>query len=162
MGREMMEMPVWMMSGGGMMDSEMMRDMGPIHDLLMQHEKIQRNVEEIPNGIRAVTTSTDPEIAKLIRTHVGAMKSRIEDGRPIRMMDPLFREIFRNHEQIRLEIENVPGGVRVTETSSDPQVVLLIRQHAKRAVSEVVSGGMQRAMQSTPLPEGYQPQSKNH
>ena len=157
MGRGMMEqMPEWMMSGG-MMDSDMMRDMGPIHDLLMQHEKIQRNVEEIPDGIRAVTTSRDPEIAKLIRTHVGQMKSRIEDGRPIRMMDPLFREIFRHHEKIRLEVEDVPGGVRVTETSSDPQVVLLIRQHAKRAVSEFVSGGMQRSMQPTPLPEGYKP-----
>lgn len=97
MGRGMMEhMPDWMMSGGGKMDSEMMRDMGPIHDLLM-HQKIQRNVEEIPNGIRAVTTSADPEIAKLIRTHVSQMKSRIEDGRPIRVMDPLFREIF-DHE----------------------------------------------------------------
>ena len=150
-------MPGWMMSGGGMMDSQMMRDMGPIHDLLMQHEKIQRNVEEIPNGIRAMTTSADPEIAKLIRVHVGQMKSRIEDGRPIRMMDPLFREIFRHHEQISLQIEEVQGGVRVTETSSDPQVVLLIRQHAKRAVSEFVSGGMQRAMQVTPLPEAYKP-----
>lgn len=109
MGRGMMEqMPDWVMSGGGMMDSEMMRDMGPIHDLLMQHQKIQRNVEEIPNGIRAVTTSADPEVAKLIRTHVGQMKSRIEDGRPIRVMDPLFREIFDRHDQINWRSKTFP------------------------------------------------------
>ena len=47
------------------------------------------------------------------------------------------------------------GGVDVIETSDDPQVVLLIRQHAHRAVSEFVTGGMQRAMQQTPLPSDY-------
>lgn len=72
------------------------------------------------------------------------------------MMDPLFREIFRHHEKIELEIEEVPGGVRVAETSEDAEVVLLIRQHALRAVSEFVEGGMRRAMQPTPLPDEYQ------
>ncbi len=155
MGPGMMgQMPNWMM-GGGMMDENMMRDMGPIHGLLTQHEKIHRTVEEIPGGVRTVTTSEDPQVTDLIRTHVREMKERIEKGQPIRQMDPLFREIFRHHEKIRLEIEDVPGGVRATETSDDPQVTLLIRQHAKRAVSEFVQGGMSRAMQGTPLPEGY-------
>lgn len=149
------QMPEWMMSRGQAMDSDMMRDIGPIQDLLTQHEKIQRSIEEIPNGIRAVTTSTDPDITTLIRTHVREMKSRIQDGHPIRAEDPLFREIFRHHDKIRFEIEDVPGGVRVTETSSDPQVVLLIRQRAQRAESEFVSGGMKRAMHPTPIPEAY-------
>ena len=152
--RMMSGMPNWMM-GGGMMDENMMRDMGPIHGLLTQHEKIHRTVEEIPGGVRTVTTSEEPQVIDLIRTHVREMKERIEKGQPIRQMDPLFREIFRHHEKIRLEIEDVPGGVRATETSDDPQVTLLIRQHAKRAVSEFVQGGMNRAMQGTPLPEGY-------
>ena len=152
--RMMSGMPNWMM-GGGMMDENMMRDMGPIHGLLTQHEKVHRTVEEIPGGVRTVTTSEDPQVTDLIRTHVREMKERIEKGQPIRQMDPLFREIFRHHEKIRLEIEDVPGGVRATETSDDPQVTLLIRQHATRAVSEFVQGGMNRAMQGTPLPEGY-------
>jgi hypothetical protein len=157
MGGGMMDrMPDWMMSGG-MMDPEMMRDMRGIHDLLVQHEKIQRAVEDIPGGVRAVTTSADPEVANQIRAHVWQMKRRIEQGRPIRMMDPLFREIFRRHEQIKLEVVEVQGGAQVTETSDDPQVVLLIRQHARRAVSEFVAGGMRRAMRPTPLPEGYDP-----
>lgn len=155
-GGMMDRMPDWMMSGG-MMDPEMMRDMRAIHDLLVQHEKIQRAVEDIPGGVRAVTTSADPEVANQIRAHVWQMKGRIEQGRPIRMMDPLFREIFRRHEQIKLEVVEVQGGAQVTETSDDPQVVLLIRQHARRAVSEFVAGGMRRAMRPTPLPEGYDP-----
>ena len=41
------------------------------------------------------TTSVYPEVAGRIRAHIWQMKERIEQGRPIRMMDPLFREIFR-------------------------------------------------------------------
>jgi hypothetical protein len=49
----------------------------------------------------------------------------------------------------------VQGGAQMTETSGDPQAVLLIRRHARRVVSEFVAGGMRRVMRSTPLPEGY-------
>ena len=126
-----------------------------IHRLLIDHREISRDVEEIPGGIRARTVSDRPEIADLIRTHVGQMKDRLEAGSAIRQMDPLFREIFEHHTKIRMEIEEIPGGVRVIETSEDPQVVLLIRQHARQAVSELVADGMQRAMRPTPLPPGY-------
>jgi len=146
-------MPGWMMSRG--MDAQTMRDMGVIHDLLVRHERIERRVDDVPGGIRAVTRSDDPALADRIRTHVSQMRARIEEGDPIRQMDPLFREIFEHHEAIEIEIESVRGGVRVTETSDDPQVVLLIRQHARRAVSEFVAGGMGRAMRPTPLPPGY-------
>lgn len=146
-------MPAWMMSFGPM--AQMMEDMPVIHNLLTNHEKIERQVDDSPGGIRSVTTSADSEVAGWIRAHVGQMKERVEEGMPIRQMDPAFREIFDHHEQIKLEIEEVPGGVRVQETSEDPQVQLLIRQHAYRAVSEFVESGMQRAMQPTPLPEGY-------
>jgi len=133
----------------------MMRDMHVIHGLLASHARIERTVEDIPGGIRATTTSADPAVAAQIRMHVRQMQARLEEGRPIRHMDPLFREIFRHHDEVRLLIEDVPGGVQVTETSDDPQVTLLIRQHARRAVSEFVEGGMRRAMQPTPLPPGY-------
>lgn len=161
MGEMMGDMPGWMMSGDMMMDGDMMQDMHVIHGLLMNHETIRREVENIPGGVRTITTSSDPEVARLIRSHVYQMKERIEEGRAIRHMDPLFREIFEHHEKIEMQIEEVPGGVRVTETSDDPQITSLIRQHARRAVSEFVEGGMPRAMQPTPLPEGYPAQKLN-
>ena len=147
------EMPQWMMSGGSMAD--MMADMSVIHDLLVNHRSITRTVVDLPNGVRTTTISNDPQVASLIRSHVRQMKERVDNGRPIRMMDPLFREIFRHHDAIEMQIHDIPGGVRVTETSTNPQVQLLIRQHAHRAVSEFVGGGMPRAMQPTPLPAGY-------
>lgn len=139
------------------MGAGMMRDMRPIHGLLTNHEMIERRVEDIPNGVRTITTSEDPEIAELIRTHVRQMKARYNRDQPIRMMDPVFRELFRNRHKTSLAFEDIPGGIRVTHTSSDPQVVLLIRQHARRFISEAANEGMRRAMRPTPLPEGYRP-----
>ena len=148
-------MPDWMMSRDGM-DPQMRPHMRVIRRLLVEHEEIRRDVELIPGGIRSATVSKRPEIADLIRTHVRQMKSRVEAGNAIRQMDPVFGEIFEHHTKILMAIEEIPGGVRVTETSEDPQVSLLIRQHAREAVSEFVAEGMQRAMRPTPLPPGYQ------
>jgi len=146
-------MPGWMMSGGDM--DAMMADMPAIHDLLVRHDAVRRQVDDIEGGIRARTTSDDSSVAQLIQTHVQQMKGRIETGRPIRQMDPLFREIFEHYRAIAMTVSQIPGGVEVTETSPDPRVALLIRQHAHHAVSEFVARGMDRAMQPTPLPAGY-------
>ena len=151
----MRDVPEWMMSGEGMMSAGMMRDMRPIHGLLTNHEKIERRVLDIPNGVRTETISDDPAVTELLRTHVRQMRARYGRGQPIRMMDPVFRELFRNRHKASLEFEDIPGGIRVTHTSSDPQVALLIRQHARRFVSEAAKEGMSRAMRPTPLPEGY-------
>lgn len=153
----MRDMPEWMMSGEGMMGPGMMRDMQSIRGLLTNHDRIERRVEDIPGGVRTITTSDDPKIAELIRTHVRQMKARYERGQPIRMMDPVFRELFRNRHKASLEFEDIPGGIRVTHTSGDPQVELLIRQHARGFVSEAAKEGMSRAMRPTPLPPGYRP-----
>lgn len=146
-----------MSNKGGMMRGGMMKDMMPIRSLLMNHDAITRTVQDIPGGVRTVTTSKDPEIANTIRVHVWAMKARLARNEPIRQMDPLFRQIFLHHDAIALQIQDIPGGVRTVETSKNPQATLLIRQHARAAVSEFVKYGMPRAMQPTPLPKGYRP-----
>jgi hypothetical protein len=126
-----------------------------IHGLLDRHAGIERKVKEIKGGVVTITTSDDPETAKMIREHVRQMKQRVESGHGMRWWDPLFAEIFEHHDKIVMEIEDVPGGVKVRETSDDPQVAALIRQHAVRGVNEFVAEGRARACQPTPLPEGY-------
>ena len=141
--------------GAGMGGPGNMREvMGVFHQLLTDHAQIQRTVQEVDHGVVTVTTSQNPVVTALIRTHVAQMKSRLEKGQPVRRWDPLFVEIFKNADKIDLKIDEVAGGVRVTETSEDPQVVPLIRQHAQ-AVSEFVARGWDRAHEATPLPEGY-------
>lgn len=147
-------MPDWMMSGRRM-DARMREDMRVIRRLLGAHERIEREVDDVPGGVRTRTVSADADVAALIRTHVRQMKARVEAGDPIRRMDPLFRELFEHHTQIEMDVDDIPGGVRVREVSDDGQVALLIRQHARRAVSEFVRYGMRRARRRTPLPRGY-------
>ncbi|MFA9480255.1 hypothetical protein ACERK3_18435 [Phycisphaerales bacterium AB-hyl4] len=84
------------------------------------------------------------------------MKDRLASGQPMRRGDPLFRELFEHHARVNMQIEDVPGGVRVRQTSDAPQIVLLIRQHAHAAVSEFVEIGPDRERRPTPLPESYQ------
>ena len=147
-----------MMSDSSMMknmSSSMMSDMMEIHSLLINHNKIERKVEEREDGIESWTESDDPTIASAIKNHVKSMKKRMEERKPIRQMDPLFRELFEHSEKIKLKIEETEKGVHVIETSDDPQMGLLIKQHANKSVSEFVEYGMQRAMKPTPLPDGY-------
>ena len=129
--------------------------MQAFQQLLTDHAKIKRTVEDVPGGVVTVTTSEDPVVAATIRAHVRQMKKRLETGQPLRMWDPLFVELFRHHDQIEMEIEDIPGGVKVTETSQDTHVALLVRQHARRGVSEFVARGWDRAHEPTPLPDGY-------
>lgn len=85
-----------MMSRG--MGPEMMEDTISIRQLLMQHEKIDRSVENLENGIRTRTVSDDPQIAAAIRTHVRQIKDRMEEKKPIRQMGSVFQELFENAE----------------------------------------------------------------
>jgi quercetin dioxygenase-like cupin family protein len=128
-------------------------DMDTIHTLLADHEAIERRVVDRPDGVETWTESDDPAIADRIRLHVRQMSDRLAAGQPMRRWDPLFAAIFEHADAISMEIEDTPRGVRVVETSDDPEVVALIRQHAHRAVSEFVERGMDRAHEPTPLPD---------
>ena len=59
------------------------------------------------------------------------MYDRMENVNPIRMRDPLFREVFANADKIKMEVEHTDHGVRVTETSDDAYAVKLLQEHAK-------------------------------
>src|SRR6185437_16809693 len=80
--------PPFMYGGMGMMGPGMMHGgmMGPgmmgmagdpatreqlrvIHTLFINHDRIKRTVTNLPNGIRTVTESDDPQIAALLKTH---------------------------------------------------------------------------------------------
>tara|TARA_E500000305_G_scaffold111420_5_gene124154 strand:- start:124128 stop:125165 length:1038 start_codon:yes stop_codon:yes gene_type:complete len=127
------------------------RDHVDFRYLLTNHQKIKRNVRELPNGVQTLTESDDPQVAAKIREHVYWMKERIEKKQPIRMRDPLFAELFKHAAQIKMVTENTRNGVRVVETSEDPYVVKLIQEHAK-TVSQFVKRGFPEAMKNHPVP----------
>ncbi|MER7016077.1 hypothetical protein ABT324_32000 [Saccharopolyspora sp. NPDC000359] len=147
-------LPDWMLTPDAT-DPELWHDALIIQDLLERHGEIHREVEHYSYGIRATTTSSAPDLAERIRVHVEQMQSRLRRGAAIRQGDPLFAAVFAHHSQVELRVERLADGVRVTETSPDPAVVALLRQHAVRAVSEFVADGVERARRTTPCPPGY-------
>ncbi len=130
-------------------------DQAVFHRLLALHERIQRELEYLPNGIRARTRSDDPEIVALLHDHVPSMKQRLEENFGLRFWDPAFAELFAQHGKIRMELTLLPDGVLIEETSDDPNVVTLIQAHGQVINLFVAHGGAQ-AQQESPLPTAYQ------
>jgi hypothetical protein len=128
---------------GGAYDSSIMAQMRDVHALLADHERIKRTVRNLPDGIRTVTESDDPQIATLIRTHVAQMGERVkagdDPGLPIE--SPALRAIFRNKDEINTSYETTEKGVMVTQTSTDPATVAVLQEHAAE-VTDLVKGGM--------------------
>lgn len=115
-------------------------EMQTIHSLMDAHTKVKRSVKDLPNGVETLTESNDPKVAKLIQTHVAEMAKRLQEGRLIRGFDPLFVEIFRNHDWVKIKLEKTVKGMKVIETSEDAYVVKLIQAHAQ-AVNGFVKDG---------------------
>jgi hypothetical protein len=129
-------------------------EMRTIHELFANHDRIKRTVTNLPDGIRTVTESDDPRIAELIKTHVVAMRERVEAGNDpgLPIESPALHSIFRDKDKIRTTYETTTKGVVVTQTSADPATVAALQQHASE-VSDFVKGGM-AAMRSAMMRNG--------
>lgn len=129
---------------GGRHDSTTMKSMPAIHELLMRHDRIQRTVTDLPDGVRTLTESDDPALALRIREHVAEMYRLLAAGRDpgLPHTTDVLRGLFRNRERIRTAMDTTPKGILVVQTSSDTAVAALLRQHAAE-VTEMVRGGME-------------------
>ncbi|MDG2221923.1 MAG: DsrE family protein [Rubripirellula sp.] len=127
-------------------------DRDVFHFLLTNHQAIKRTVTELENGVETLTESDKPEVADKIKEHVSWMEHRIKETNPIRMRDPLFRELFQHTDKIEMKHEDTAKGVRVIETSADPYVAKLIKAHAK-AVTGFVERGFTEAMKNHAVPD---------
>uniref|UniRef100_E6PU60 Uncharacterized protein n=1 Tax=mine drainage metagenome TaxID=410659 RepID=E6PU60_9ZZZZ len=124
-----------MMGGGmgGMMSPGNMN--GPMRtgmELFERHELIRREVKELPNGVYDVTTSADPATAALIKEHVVDMYARLAQDRPFPYpMSNSVPQMFANPTKYQRKLDILPDGVAVTETSSDPEMVAVIKAHSR-------------------------------
>jgi len=132
---------------GGMHDNAFRADMGLVHEMLGSHERIERNVTNLPNGIRTVTESDDPQVAATIKAHVASMANRLEEGREFNLFSPTIPILFENKDKIRTAVEPTEKGVTVTQTSDDAKVVAALQEHAVE-VSELVRDGMAAMMRA--------------
>lgn len=143
--------------GRGMMgDGEHAADMQLFHQLFDHRAEITRRVVNREDGIETVTESSNPEVTRLLQTHVASMLARVEERRPIHLRDPLFAELFKYADRIEASQELTPGGVRVIETSRDAYVVKLLQAHAE-VVTAFLKNGRSEMMKNHPLPARPQP-----
>lgn len=133
-------------------DPRFVQDRDDFHFLLGCHEKIRRTVTNREDGVETLTESDDAEVAARIQQHVASMYGRVEEGRPIHMRDPLFAEVFRHADKIKMKFEKTEKGARVVETSDDPYVVRLIQAHAQ-VVNLFVKNGFAEVHKNHAVPD---------
>lgn len=103
-----------------------------------------REVTNLPDGIRTVTRSSDPEVMAALVSHVTGMIARVEnlDDPKIFIQSPTLDIFFQRGEGIKSDIEVTDKGIVVTQTSTDPEVVSALQLHATE-VSDMAARGMQ-------------------
>lgn len=121
------------------------------HFLLDHRASIERSVKKLPDGVETETTSDENAVADKIRDHVESMHKRLQEKRPIHARDPLFAEIFRHADKIRMEVESIEGGARVKETSADPYVTKLLQAHAE-VVTQFLKNGHEEVRKNHAVP----------
>ena len=117
-----------------------------LHNMFVNHDRIKRTVSDLPDGVRTVTESDDPALAKTLVDHVVGMLKRVEEGRDPRlpMQSPMLEVIFHNRDKIKTITEPTPKGIAVTQTSTDAETVAALKKHAAD-VSDLVARGMEAA-----------------
>lgn len=125
-------------------------DMNVVHDLLASNTKIRRAVTNLPDGIRTLTESDDPEVAQSIQAHVVSMSQRLKDGREFNIFSDTLPVLFGNRDKIVSRVEMTPKGAAVTRTSADAKVVAALQGHAGEVTGLVEEGmvAMHRGMMS--------------
>lgn len=143
--------PAFAQGGRMMNDPAHAADMQVFHQLFDHRSEITRRVILLTNGVETLTESTNPEVVRLLQTHVAAMLARVKDARPIHQRDPLFAELFRYVDRIEAKPDVTAAGVRVVETSRDPYVASLLQAHAL-VVSAFIANGPSEMMKDHPVP----------
>lgn len=121
--------------GGGIMTG--------VHELFVGHSQLTRSVTVLADGIRTVTESSDPNMVSLLKAHVTASNAQLATGTDpgLPMESDALRVIFAHHDQIRTTVEPTAAGISVTQTSTNPEAVAALQQHAAE-VTVFVNEGM--------------------
>jgi hypothetical protein len=107
-------------------------------------ETLTRTVDNLPNGIRTATRSSDQEVMGALASHVVGMIDRVErgDDPQIMIQSQTLDIFFVRGDLIETEIDFTDEGIIVIQTSDDPQIVEALQTHAAE-VSAMADRGMQ-------------------
>ena len=141
MGSGMMGMGPGMMGMNG--GSATAAEHSDIRDLFFNHESIKRTVTNLPDGIRTVTESDDPQVAATIKKHVAEMGKRVEEGRDpgLPIESSALHSILRGKDKIKSTYEVTEKGIIVVQTSTNASAVKALQDHAAE-VTDLAQRGM--------------------
>lgn len=107
-------------------------------------QTLTREVENLPNGIRSVTRSSDPAVMDALVSHTVGMIDRVhaKDDPKILIQSPTLDIFFMRGEKIRSDVEMTDDGIVVIQTSDDPEIVAALHVHAAE-VTDMAERGMQ-------------------
>lgn len=111
--------------------------------MFRKFDTITRTVENLPNGIRTVTRSSDPEVMDVLVSHAVGMIDRVErkDDPEIFIQSPTLDVFFLHGDEIASQVEVTDEGLVVVQTSDNPELVEALRVHAAE-VSDMADRGM--------------------
>ena len=112
--------------------------------LFRNFRTLSREVTNLPDGIRTVTRSSDPEVMDALVSHVVGMIGRVEagDDPEIFIQSPTLDLFFERGDRIDTQIDVTDDGIVVVQTSEDPELVEAMQVHAAE-VTAMVDRGMQ-------------------
>ncbi len=107
-------------------------------------ETITRDVENLPDGIKTTTRSSDPAVMDALVSHSVGMIDRVAqlDDPKIIIQSPTLNLFFVRGESITSDIDITDNGLVVVQTSDDPEVVAALQTHAAE-VTAMTERGME-------------------
>ena len=113
------------------------------------HTQITRVVENLPNGIRTTTETTNPELREQLVSHVIGMIDRVDQGRDpkVFIQSPTLEILFQNRALIVTEMDPTETGIIVIQTSDDAETVAAMHKHAAE-VSDLAARGIVSAQEA--------------
>ena len=111
--------------------------------LFRNFQTLSREVTLLPNGIRTVTRSSDPEVMEALVSHTTGMIARVDrgDDPQIMIQSPTLDIFFERGADMTSEFSVTEEGIVVLRTSTDPEIVAALHTHAEE-VSDMVARGM--------------------
>lgn len=106
-------------------------------------DTITREVENLPNGIRTVTRSSDVAVMDALVGHSVGMIDRVgqRDDPKIRIQSPTLDIFFLHGDEILSNVEMTDDGLVVIQTSENPEIVAALQTHAAE-VTQMADRGM--------------------
>jgi len=120
------------------------RESAEIETLFRAFDTITREVENLPNGIKTITRSSDDAVMGALVSHSMGMIERVEelDDPKIRIQSPTLDIFFMRGEEIKSTIDVTDEGLVIVQTAEDPELIKALQTHAAE-VTAMADRGMQ-------------------